>query len=625
MDTEDYITQCMAHLTDTNTYTLTHTYPLNDIKRQIQNTLIRFRKEIETHNKHLYRFLHSTPKQPRTPQFYGIPKIHKAYTHLPPLRPIVSQTNSLLSPTAHFIDHLLQPLTQSYPDYLHNSTALSLLLQDLYIPDDSILVTIDVTNLYPSIPQTECLDTVHTEMHKHPDLLIFDPNLITHLLHTNINYNYFTFTDYTFQQINGTAMGAPFSPTIANIFMSKLINNFLKTQHIQPLLLKRYIDDIFLIWTDTVDNLLTFLTALNAFHPNINFTHQYSLLTVDFLDLTIYKGRHFTLTNLLDTKTYQKPMNLYQYLHYTSHHQTNIFKAIIQGEAIRYVRTNTTQETYMATLHLFTRRLRKRGYPDKLIYSVTANVKYEHRKRYLQRAQPVRPKLTPPLYKCLPPPHFQLLKEITLQNYKLLHLPTPRFITLRHPTLHNGLVRAKLTPSDEQFVDITTTLQTVSPSHHTETAKLPQSQFNTTSITPCHHPRCITCSIHLVCNPTFQCTRTRNNYRIRHSFSCKSKNLIYLITCTKCHKQYVGLTTQQLNVRMNHHRTNILTKKQIHICQHFNQPDHTLQHLTVQPIDCTTSQNNTLPELQRLEAYWIHTLKTKHPCGLNISPGLLNT
>jgi len=93
MDTEDYITQCMAHLKDTNTYILTHTYPLNDIKRQIQNTLIRFWKEIERHNKHLYRFLHSTPKQPKTPQFYGIYKIHKAYTHLPPLRPIVSQTN----------------------------------------------------------------------------------------------------------------------------------------------------------------------------------------------------------------------------------------------------------------------------------------------------------------------------------------------------------------------------------------------------------------------------------------------------------------------------------------------------------------------------------------------------
>lgn len=131
--------------------------------------------------------------------------------------------------------------------------------------------------------------------------------------------------------------------------MSKLLNNFLQTRYTQPLLLKRYIDDIFMIWTDTTESLLTFLTALNMFHPNIQFTHQHSLHTVEFLNLTIYKGRHFAITNLLDTRTYQKPLNLYQYLHYTSHHQTNVYKSIIQGETIQYVRTNTTQEHYTAT------------------------------------------------------------------------------------------------------------------------------------------------------------------------------------------------------------------------------------------------------------------------------------
>ena len=117
--------------------------------------------------------------------FYGLPKIHKRYTHLPPLRPIVSQTAFILSPTAAFIDHVLQPLARSYPDYLHNSTSLSL---TLHAPDDAIL---DVESLYPSIPQSECLDTVYQEMHTHSHLLTFDPNLITHSLQININYNYF--------------------------------------------------------------------------------------------------------------------------------------------------------------------------------------------------------------------------------------------------------------------------------------------------------------------------------------------------------------------------------------------------------------------------------------------------
>ena len=181
------------------------------------------------HNKRLYKFLINNPDKPLTPRFYGLPKIHKQFTQLPPVRPIVSQTLARLTPSATLIDHLLQPLAQSYPDYLHNSSSLSQLLQDLQIPDDSILVTVDVTSLYPSIPQSECLNIVYNEMCAHPDLIAINPNAIIQLLHVNVNYNYFTFAGLNFQQIKGTAMGAAFSPTVANIYMSKIIKQFLQT------------------------------------------------------------------------------------------------------------------------------------------------------------------------------------------------------------------------------------------------------------------------------------------------------------------------------------------------------------------------------------------------------------
>ena len=113
-------------------------------------------------------------------------------------RPIVSQTLSILSPSAQFIDHVLQPLACSYPDYLHNSTALSLALQDLQVPDNALLVSIDVESLYPSILQSQCLNSIYQEMHNHTHLLTFDPNLIIQLLHTNINYNYFSFDHLVF-------------------------------------------------------------------------------------------------------------------------------------------------------------------------------------------------------------------------------------------------------------------------------------------------------------------------------------------------------------------------------------------------------------------------------------------
>ena len=150
-------------------------------------------------------------------------------------------------------------------------------------------------------------------------------------------------------------MGAVFLPTIANIFMSTVLQSFLDTQTNTPLLISRYIDDIFLIWPGTAHELTAFLTSLNTFHPNLWFTHRHSTSTIDFLDLTIYKGTRFHFTNILDTKTFQKPLTLYQYLHFSSHHTPNILRAIIKGECIRYARTNTAHETCASSKKIYSK------------------------------------------------------------------------------------------------------------------------------------------------------------------------------------------------------------------------------------------------------------------------------
>ncbi len=48
-------------------------------------------------NLHLYKYLTGRPNNSQTPQFYGIRKIHKSFSHLPPMRPVVSHSNSALS------------------------------------------------------------------------------------------------------------------------------------------------------------------------------------------------------------------------------------------------------------------------------------------------------------------------------------------------------------------------------------------------------------------------------------------------------------------------------------------------------------------------------------------------
>lgn len=622
LNTDDYIHQCMIILSDTNTYRQTQFYPEEEIKKKLINLLVTFKSHLLNVNKNLYDYLQPKNNQ-QTPQMYGLPKIHKKFDHLPPLRPIVSQCSSLLNPTARLIDHCLQPLAQSYPDYLHNSTTLSLILEDLHVPDESILVAIDVESLYPSIPQNECLNVIYEEMHKQRHLMLLEPNFLTRLLHLNVNYNYFEFGTLTFQQIHGTAMGAAFSPTIANIYMSIFLKKFLMTQQYKPLLLKRYIDDILILWTDTEEKLQQFLKSLNEFHPTLNFTFNYSKTSTDFLDLTIYKGPHFMYTNRLDTKTFQKQQNLYQYVHFTSNHPKSLHKALIKGECIRYIRTNTVELNYNTMVHVFKKRLKKRDYPVALIEKTIHQVTYKDRNKFLtinnHKPTPYKQR---PIFKCLLPPQFTALQHLILKDYKVLNIPTPRFILLGHKTLKQELTRTRIHLTDEQIIDIAFTREeSLTPTDvHNDTAKLPMLRYKNVRTEPCRHPRCTTCR-HLNCEKCFKSTKTGKTYPLRHHFTCTSKNVIYLITCTKCKKQYVGMTTQQVNTRLNHHRSNIFNKVRTYVSNHFNFPDHTIQNLTIQIIDTVRNGPNMYQELKVLERYWINTLRTIQPLGLNVSAG----
>ena len=140
----------------------------------------------------------------------------------------------------------------------------------------------------------------------------------------------------------GIAMGAAFSPTVANIFMSVLLKDFMSKSNAQPHVLVRYIDDILIIWPKTQDH-EAFLNSLNKFHPNIKFTVTTSNTSIDYLDVTIYRHNDPSSSKSpSSTKTLQKEKNLYQYLHFSSAHPKKTFKGLIMGECIRYVRTNST-------------------------------------------------------------------------------------------------------------------------------------------------------------------------------------------------------------------------------------------------------------------------------------------
>ena len=148
--------------------------------------------------------------------------------------------------------------------------------------------------------------------------------------------NVFEFNDNYYLQIQGTAMGTKMAPAYANLFMGKLEQELKTLGKPHILIWKRFIDDIFIIWTGSKTEFTTYMNKLNKVHNTIKFTHEISDKELIFLDVILYKDNRFQEKNILDIRTHIKPTNKQLYIHATSYHPPNTIAAISKGETKRY-------------------------------------------------------------------------------------------------------------------------------------------------------------------------------------------------------------------------------------------------------------------------------------------------
>ena len=94
----------------------------------------------------------------------------------------------------------------------------------------------------------------------------------------------------------GCAMGTICSPPYVNLFMTQF-----EEKHIYPyikdmtLLYLRYINDIFIIWNGTKEQLITFINELNKKHKTIKFEYKISSQKIQFLDIWYTKTEKIIL------------------------------------------------------------------------------------------------------------------------------------------------------------------------------------------------------------------------------------------------------------------------------------------------------------------------------------------
>ena len=115
-------------------------------------------------------------------------------------------------------------------------------------------------------------------------------------------------------------MGAIYAASYTNIFMDHF-----DRKYIYPLIEEksltyfRYIDDIFLIWTGTKNELNQFLKDLNKKHTSIKFDYKASKDRIVFLDtdISLHNGK-------LHEKICRKKTDLQHYLHRKSEHPKSL-------------------------------------------------------------------------------------------------------------------------------------------------------------------------------------------------------------------------------------------------------------------------------------------------------------
>ncbi len=122
---------------------------------------------------------------------------------------------------------------------------------------------------------------------------------------------------------------------------------------------------------------------------------------------------------------------------------------------------------------------------------------------------------------------------------------------------------------------------------------------------------------------------TNTKHKIRQRIDCLSRNVIYLITCTRCNIQYVGQTSRPLKIRINEHKSNIRCGKNTSVSNHFNSSPHRPDDFVVTGLEKvklpeTMSDSDKTRQLLHRESFWIYTLRTNKPTGLNAMDNLIS-
>ena len=184
----------------------------------------------------------------------------------------------------------------------------------------------------------------------------------------------FQFNNEYYLQKSGAAMGHAYCVHCANIFLANWEMTALRNYPIKPFLWFRFIDDIIMVWVHSKESFMQIFDYLNNLTPSIKLTYEFDYHSIDFLDVTIFKGPRYFDCNIFDTKVFFKPTDRHQLLHMSSYHPGHTFKSVVKSQVLRFSRICNNQSDFDDATSILFQSLYKRGYSRRMLRSIKSDI-----------------------------------------------------------------------------------------------------------------------------------------------------------------------------------------------------------------------------------------------------------
>lgn len=370
LNNELYIMKMNQLLHDQNTYIELRKNPLINLQKRCKDIM-----NYWNDNGYLDRKYHKnalTQTDTSLPKIYGLPKIHKNNI---PLRPIVSCIGSPTYKLSKRINSILKQCLKMSQSYIKDSIELREKIKNVVIPDDYIMISLDVISLFTNTPY----ELIRNSIEKRQDIIFKQFNLPLHdMLEAAqflIDNTYFQFNKKFYQQIHGTPMGSPCSPIFADMVMIDLEEECIKKLSFKPLIYFRYVDDILTIIPK--NKLSEVMEVFNSYHTKLQFTHECEINnSLNFLEVKLIKYNNKLLTDWYHKDTFSGRILDYKSQHPYAQKRAMIFSMVDK------VMLLSEKQFHHKNFKLVTNILQDNNYP---LHIINSNIHSRIQTKYINK------------------------------------------------------------------------------------------------------------------------------------------------------------------------------------------------------------------------------------------------